>query len=94
MVMVLPTGYAKTETPRLLTNIGWIENELSNFTGALFYYKKALSIDSHHVGALIGIGSILERLGNYSGATMYFKEAIAQPIAITGTAVTKSIVSR
>jgi tetratricopeptide (TPR) repeat protein len=70
--------------PRLLTNIGSTLEEMSNLTGTLFYYKKALTYDHHHIGALIGIGDILEKLGdknkNNSTAMMYFKEALKQPI--------------
>jgi hypothetical protein len=35
--------------------MGSIEDELSNFTGALFYYKNALAVDPHDIGALAGI---------------------------------------
>src|SRR5215831_17696760 len=64
----------------LLTNLGSAEAELSNFTGALSFYKHALSIDSHHIGALLGIGLVLRHLGYNTTSTIYFKKAIAQPI--------------
>jgi tetratricopeptide (TPR) repeat protein len=61
----------------MLTDMGSAWAELSNFTAAIAFYKRALSVDPHHVGALLGIGDILERLGNRSAALPYYKEAAA-----------------
>ena len=38
----------------LMTDLASAEAELSNYTGALSLYKHALSIDPHHIGAMVG----------------------------------------
>jgi len=37
-----------------MTDLASAEAELSNYTGALSLYKHALSIDPHHIGAMVG----------------------------------------
>jgi tetratricopeptide (TPR) repeat protein len=56
-----------------------MKEELGNFSGALSYYKPALSEDPEHVGALIGVALSLEHLGNHTEAMRYYKQALAQP---------------
>ena len=48
--------------------MGVAEKEESNFTGAVYYFRQALTIDPKDIGALVGIGSSLEKLGNHSAA--------------------------
>jgi tetratricopeptide (TPR) repeat protein len=67
------------KNPTVLTNLGAAEDEASNFTGALYYFKKALVIDAHHIGSLVGIGHVLDNLGNHSAAVTYYKEVLRQP---------------
>ncbi|MGC2575933.1 MAG: tetratricopeptide repeat protein [Candidatus Nitrosopolaris sp.] len=45
-----------------MTDLASAEAELSNYIGALDYYKKALSIDPHHIGAMVGVGLISKKL--------------------------------
>jgi tetratricopeptide (TPR) repeat protein len=66
--------------PKTLTDMGSTENDLTNFTGGLFYFREALILDPHHIGALLGVGNSLEGLGNHSAALVYYKEAASTPI--------------
>lgn len=68
--------------PKLLTNLGSAENEISNFISALSFYRQALKLDPHHIGALLGIGATLEMTGNHSSIT-YLKEALREPVSTT-----------
>jgi tetratricopeptide (TPR) repeat protein len=66
-----------------LTAIGSTLNELGNYLGAISFYKKALEIDPHHVGALTGIGATLDLLGICKDTSVaYFKEALAHLLTI------------
>jgi tetratricopeptide (TPR) repeat protein len=68
--------------PQTLTNLGNTENDLTNFTGGLYYFQKALKYDPRHIGSLLGIGDSLEGLSNHSAALVYYKEAASTPIPI------------
>jgi len=58
-----------------LTVLGSAENEVSNFTDAIHYFKQALTINPKRIDALVGIGFSFQMLGNNS-ATIYLKEAL------------------
>ncbi|MGC2574219.1 MAG: tetratricopeptide repeat protein [Candidatus Nitrosopolaris sp.] len=85
VISIFKQAFTKNSTlakdPRILTDLASAEAEVSNLTGALSLYKGVLSIDPHHIGALLGIGETLKRfakLGNNLTAVNFFKEAIAQ----------------
>jgi len=62
--------------PKLLTMLGISENEVSNFTTAISFLKRALNIGHKNITALIGIGLAFQKLENSSAASIYFEEAI------------------
>jgi tetratricopeptide (TPR) repeat protein len=68
------------KNPRVLTDLGNVENELYNFTGALHYFRQALVIAPKHIGALLGVGDSLGQLGNHLQAIEYYKQAVSAPI--------------
>jgi tetratricopeptide (TPR) repeat protein len=68
------------KNPRVLTDLGNVENDLSNFTGGIAFYKQALDVSPHHIGALLGMGESLEKLGNRSAAVEYYKQAVSTPL--------------
>ncbi|MGC2572242.1 MAG: tetratricopeptide repeat protein [Candidatus Nitrosopolaris sp.] len=82
VILILKQAFTKNSTlakdPKMLTDLASAEAEVSNLTGALSLYKRVLSIDPHHIGALLGIGETLKRLGNNLTVVDFFKEAIAQ----------------
>jgi tetratricopeptide (TPR) repeat protein len=50
---------------------------LGNYTGAIEYIDKALTIQPNNSYALIGKGTALGQLGNFTGAILYYDKALA-----------------
>ena len=50
-----------------------------NFTGALYYINKVLTLNPYNVHMLLDKGIVLDDLGNHSGATIYYKKALSSP---------------
>jgi tetratricopeptide (TPR) repeat protein len=58
-----------------LSNIGWLLNELGNYSQAIIYLDKALEIDPKHIDAFVFKSQALSNMGNYTGAKYYFDKA-------------------
>jgi tetratricopeptide (TPR) repeat protein len=50
---------------------------LGNYTGAIEYFDRALTVDPNDNDALYYKGDVLLALGNYTGAMLYFDRALA-----------------
>jgi Flp pilus assembly protein TadD len=59
-----------------LTAKGEVLSDLGNYTGALLYYNKVLTIDPHYVRALTDKGTALDDLGNHTGAELYHDKVL------------------
>ena len=51
--------------------------DLGNYTGAIQYFDKALTIDPKNVYALAHKGVVFENLGNYTEAITHLDKALA-----------------
>jgi tetratricopeptide (TPR) repeat protein len=51
-------------------------DKLGNYTGAIEFFDKALTIDPHYVNALTSKGIVLDNQGNHTGAIEYYDKAL------------------
>ena len=61
----------------ILDNKGVVFYHLGNYTGAITYYDRALTIDPSVVFASYDKGNALEALEKYSDAITYFDKALS-----------------
>ncbi len=64
------------DNPKLLYNLGWIEDELENHTVALGHYEAALAADSDHLKAKLGAAISHARTGQEKDAIDGFYDVI------------------
>jgi Flp pilus assembly protein TadD len=80
-ISLLPSAAAlvKNVSPEgnALVDKGIALDSLGNYTGAIAYYDKVLSIDPKNVAALSNKGNALGSLGNYTGAIAYYDKVLS-----------------
>ena len=67
---------AKTDEANTFYNLGVVNTELGDFTKAITYYEKALSLRTNHANTYNNLGLVLSKLGDYKKAISFYEKAI------------------